>query len=415
MTNIGDEKWAAGAAGRRSFLAGAAAVGGIAATGVRARTRPKPIEVLAYYFPAWHRDARQAEWHGKDWTEWRLLAAARPRYPGHQQPKIPAWGEFDESDPAWATREIALAADHGLTGFIYDWYWYDGKPFLQAGLEDGFLKAPNTSRMKFALMWANHDWLNIFPSEPGKERPLLTHGGVDRAEFERLTDYIVAHYLNKPNYVRVDGGLYFSVYELGTLIKGLGGVNAAKSALDSFRAKVVHAGLGQIHLNAVVWGVQVLPSENKLLDPAAVVRELGLSSLTTYAWVHNYPVGDRSFPQDSYVAAAEASYAAWDRYAALYGLPYHPNVSMGWDPSPRTRQDVPYRSYGYPWQAVLEGNTPNAYEAALLRAKRWVEARPPEQRVVTLNAWNEWTEGSYLLPDNRSGMAYLSAVKRVFG
>ena len=404
-----------GVTGRREFIAGAAATVGLAPAAVAARRRGKPIEVLAYYFPAWHRDARQAAWHGKDWTEWKLLAAAKPRYPGHQQPKVSAWGEFDESDPRWAAREIALASNYGLTGFIYDWYWYDGKPFLQAALENGFLAASNNRKMKFALMWANHDWLNIFPAAPGTDRPLLTHGGVDRAEFERLTDYIVDKYFRRPNYLRVDGGLYFSIYELGTLIKGLGGVAETRVALDSFRQKVTQAGLGTLHLNAVVWGVQVLPSENKLAAPAAVVRTLGLSSLTTYAWVHNYPVGNKSFPVDSYASAAEASYAAWDRYAGDYGVPYHPNVSMGWDPSPRTQQDVPYKSYGYPWQAVLEGNTPSAYETALRRAKSWVERRPPEQRVITLNAWNEWTEGSYLLPDKRNGTAYLEAVRRVFG
>jgi hypothetical protein len=42
-------------------------------------------------------------------------------------------------------------------------------------------------------------------------------------------------------------------------------------------------------------------------------------------------------------------------------------------------------------------------------------AKPPAQRILTINAWNEWTEGSYLEPDTEHGFAYLEAIKQVFG
>ena len=103
----------------------------------------KPIEIAAYYFPNYHPDARNDVWHGKGWTEWELMKLARPRFPGHRQPKVPEWGYFDESDPKWAAKEINLAADSGLTAFIYDWYHYEDGPFLQDGLEKGFMQAPN--------------------------------------------------------------------------------------------------------------------------------------------------------------------------------------------------------------------------------------------------------------------------------
>ena len=373
------------------------------------------IEVLAYYFPQFHRDPRTDAMHGAGWTEWEVLRAARPRFANHRQPITPAWGEFDESDSAWAAREIALAADHGLTGFIYDWYWYEGRPFLEGALEHGFLQAPNRNLLKFALMWANHDWLHLFPNRAGETPELLMAGATPRDSFDAMCDYVIEQYFKQANYLLVDGAPYYSIYELGTFIKGLGGLEAATSALAAFRAKVIAAGFPDLHLNAVVWGVSVLPSELKLEQPEAVVQRLGFSSTTSYVWIHHFPLNDSPAFTREYQAAAECNYALWYEYNASFSVPYHPNVTVGWDSSPRTQQDVPYNVGTYPWIARLEGNTPEAFGQALERARGFLERQEIHQKILTINAWNEWTEGSYLLPDTVMGNAYLEAVKGVFG
>ena len=126
-----------------------------------ARLRP---QVVAIYCPLWHRYDHMDAWHGYGWNEWELLKTAPPRFPGHYQPLRPSWGCFDESDPKWASREIALAADHNIDVFLFDWYWYSGVRLMEEALEKGFLKAPNRKRLKFALMWANHNWADYFPA-----------------------------------------------------------------------------------------------------------------------------------------------------------------------------------------------------------------------------------------------------------
>ncbi len=80
---------------------------------------------------------------------------------------MPLWGYEDESDPAVMARKIAAAADHGIAAFLFDWYWYDDGPFLGRALDEGFLRAPNVDRLKFAFMWANHDWVDIHPAKLG--------------------------------------------------------------------------------------------------------------------------------------------------------------------------------------------------------------------------------------------------------
>jgi len=82
-------------------------------------------------------------------------------------------------------------------------------------------------------------------------------------------------------------------------------------------------------------------------------------------------------------------------------------VSIGWDNT--------HRNPSYGAESVVLNSTPEAFEACLWKAKRYVDERPNQARLVTVNSWNEWTEGSYLLPDMRWGYGYLRAVRNVFG
>lgn len=373
------------------------------------------VDVAAYYFPQFHTDPRNDQWHGEGWTEWELLRHAQPRFAGHRQPIVPAWGYFDEADPAWAERQIDLAADHAVTTFLYDWYWYRGQPFLHRALERGYLRASNRERVKFAIMWANHDWNNLFPTRFTNRTERLASGRVSLATFDRLTDYVIAHYFSQPSYFTIDGAPYFSLYDLGNFIAGLGSIAAAADALATFREKTRARGFPDLHLNAILWGVQTLPGEIKLQDPAAVIRQLGFSSATSYTWMHHFDLSGEGFPHGSYRAAAEANFQAWEEQAAQLSIPYFPNVTMGWDSSPRTTQSDRYAARGYPWLAVLEDNTPQAFQSALQQANDFLERQATTRQLLTINAWNEWTEGSYLLPDTVHGTAYLEAVRAVFG
>lgn len=352
-------------------------------------------EVAVYYFPQWHPDPQNEAKKGKGWSEWIGLRDAKPRFPGHKQPKTPLWGELDESDPRVSEKQIQAAADHGITTFIYDWYWDRedrGGPFLQRALEEGFLQASNRERLKFSLMWANHNQL-------------------DRERFDRMTDYILRKYFPQPNYWRVNEGLYFSIYELHTLIKGLGGVEATREALESFRQKTLKAGYPGLHLNAVEWGLQ----DKQVIgdDPDGLIRQLGFDSVTSYVWLHN--IDPEEFPAAPYSQWAEEAFKLWPRLSRQYTLPYYPNVSMGWDPSPRTDQSKELVRGDYPYTTIITGNTPEKFQKALKQAKAFLDGRPERPKILTLYAWNEWTEGGYLEPDTENGLGYLEAIREVFG
>ena len=371
------------------------------------------ITVASYYFPNYHPgDPRNDKYKGKGWSEWELVKAAKPRFAGEHQPNVPLWGYTDESDPKVMARKIGVAADNGINAFIFDWYYYDDGPFLQGCLDDGFLKATNVNRITFALMWANHDWFDLHPSKRGTPQKLLYPGKVTPEHFDQICDYVIQHYFLHPSYWRIDGKPYFSFYDLNKLLDDFNSVEATRAALDKFRAKTLAAGLPGLHLNAVVWGQPILPGEKTLVDPAKLIRELGFDSVTSYVWIHHVPLNEA---QTDYNKVRDAYFHYWDQAEKKFGVPYFPNVSMGWDSSPRCNQTDKFGNFGYPFTNTIKDNTPENFRTALEMTKRRLLARKNGPRILNINCWNEWTEGSYLEPDTVNGMKYLEAVRDVFG
>lgn len=118
----------------------------------------------AYYFPGYHVDKQNPvgknpldPGRGPNWTEWIWLKATKPRFEGHQQPRIPLWGYEDESLPEVMKKKIDAAVSYGLDYMIFDWYYYDSGKFLEKALENGYFNASNREPLPFCIMWANHN------------------------------------------------------------------------------------------------------------------------------------------------------------------------------------------------------------------------------------------------------------------
>lgn len=321
-------------------------------------------------------------------------------------------GYTDEADPDVMAQKIDAAVGHGIDAFLFDWYWYGNKPYLNGALERGFMAAQNVKQLKFALMWANHDWYNIHPAGLGRDQRIVFPGDVNKDVWNDMTDYIIEHYFQHPSYWFIDGKPVFQIYELFKLIAGLGGVENCRQALDDFRAKAQAAGFKGIHLSAIIWGVQILPGEKKCSNPAELLKMLAFDSVTSYVWVHH--IGLKKFPMTDYAEVMERMVAMWPALAEKYRLPYFPNVTMGWDSSPRTVQSDAFIEVGYPFCSGMNNNTPERFGQALQYAKDYVQANLTDNKIITINAWNEWTEGSYLEPDNKNGMKYLEVIREVF-
>ena len=277
-----------------------------------------------------------------------------------------------------------------------------GKPFLE-GAVNGFLKAKNTKQMNFYLMWANHDangyqWNHY----RYKTDTLLWQGEVDWTNFKIIVARVIKQYFKQPGYFKIDNQPVFSIYSLTEFVQSFNGLEGAKKALDYFRQEVKKAGFPGLHIQFTAWGRNGNPdlldkknAEGKSINE--IVSQIGINSITTYHW---------SGISEDYIKWGEKEMSLWDKWDSTLTIPYFPNVSVGYDDTPR----FPKKGKE---SVVHYNNSPESFGAYLQKAREYVMNHPEQPKLITINAWNEWVEGSYLEPDMKWGYGYLEAVKNV--
>ncbi|MBO4262850.1 MAG: glycoside hydrolase family 99-like domain-containing protein [Clostridia bacterium] len=362
----------------------------------------KKYDIAAYIWPAYtgKEDRTLMFWPDGE-GEWQTVRRAVKKCDDHILPRVPLLGYKDEAEPATMEEQIDLAASHGVNVFIYDWYWYDRRPFLENCLNDGFLQAKNNHKVKFYIMWANHDANYTWDKRLAGVRDVpVWLGAVDRAQFDVVTDRIIEKYFSRDNYYTIDGKPVFAIYDIDNLIIGLGGIQQTKAALDDFREKTIKAGHKGLHLQFIVWGEWVhnySGVDGAHLYSSEIAKTLGFDSTTNYQYVHFVNI-DRDYNEVMKDVVKE-----WERFSS-FGVKYFPHVSIGWDNNPRFNSFRP---------GIMKNNTPKNIGEALKAAKEFADKH--DARLITINSWNEWTEMSYLLPDDVYGTGYLDEIKKVFG
>lgn len=350
------------------------------------------FNLAAYVWPSNHHDERFGDMLWPDGMgEWEVIKKGNPRFEGHYQPKVPLWGYEPDNDPIVMERWIDAATDHGINTFIFDWYWFDEGPFLESSLNDGFLKASNNEKMNFYVMWANHNvrrnYWNVHKFKD--DDSLLWDGAVDRENFDIIVARVIEQYFKKPNYFRIDGKPVFSLFSINNFIRGLGGLDQAREAIDYFRNETKKAGFPGLHLQTILFG-------NPNADLLMKIDSLTANSATQYNWGGPHP--------EDYVRWGVQAMEKMETWDQALSIPFFPNASIGWDDSPRfpqkNKEDI-----------VHLNKTPEAFSGFLQKAKDYCRDHPGETNLITIFSWNEWIEGGYLLPDVKYGYRYLEAVR----
>ena len=356
--------------------------------------------VAAYIWPSCHHDERFGDMLWPEGIgEWEVINKGNPRFEGHYQPRLPLWGNEMDNDPKVVEKWIDLAVEHGVNVFVYDWYWYDEGPFLESALNDGFLKAENNSKMQFYIMWANHDvrrnYWNVHKYKD--DTSILWNAVVDEENFKIIVDRVINQYFKKPNYFKIDGKPVFSIFSIDKLMESFDGdTKKTREALDYFREEVKKAGFPDLHIQWNQGGGSIMSKESAERFSNRV-NEMGFNSVAMY---------NMGGLNEDYLVYGDNSRKIRTQMDSILNIPLFPCVSVGWDDTPR------FPAKGMK-DVVHYHNTPESFAALLYKAKQYANSHPEQPKLITINAWNEWVEGSYLLPDMQHGFDYLKAVKTV--
>lgn len=348
--------------------------------------------ILAFYLPQFHPIPENDAWWGKGFTEWRNVSRARPLFPGHYQPRLPAdLGFYDLRNPEVQAEQAALAVRYGIAGFCVWHYWFGGKRLLQRPV-DQVLDTPDLN-FPFCLSWANEPWSRRWLGEPRDVLQPQPYSAEDDAAHAR---WLLRPFAD-PRYLTMQGRPIFGIYAPGSLPDG-------QRTTDTIKQTATASGLPEpylvgidAHRPGVDW---------RSLGFDAVLNfepQLGVLPLALRDGAHplrllrNLRRGAPRLRTKIYTESAARRRFDARRPATMS----HRSVMVGWDNTARRGVDG----------VVLSATSPVNFQRALNEAITWTTARyGPDERLVWVNAWNEWAEGNYLEPDARNGHAYLAAV-----
>lgn len=344
---------------------------------------------VAFYLPQFHPIPENDEWWGPGFTEWTNAAKARPLFPGHKQPDLPAdLGFYDLRVPETRAAQADLANRYGIEAFCYWHYWFGaGRRILEMPITE-VLRTGEPS-LSFCLAWANQTWTGIWHGAKDKILLEQTYPGAedDQAHF----DAIVAA-LRDERYLRVDDRPVFYVFRPEELPD-------AGAFVDRWQRMARAAGLPGLYLVAEVSdllgrGPKYRRVAEDGFDAGAYMRlpaETSPRDILRMRFRRKLLGGLETYP---YSAAPTCLPAGIDPSI------HQPAIYPNWDNSPRSRRNG----------LVLTESSPARFRPHVRAAVDAVASRPPGERLIWIKSWNEWAEGNHLEPDLRFGHGWLEAV-----
>ncbi len=311
----------------------------------------------------------------------------------------PLWGYVNEADPKVMEMQIEQAIKYGVNVFIYDWYWYDNRPFLENCLNEGFLKARNCNKMKFYIMWANHHATYLWDVRNSHVNNVLWQATVDFNQYKQIVDRWADLYFSKKNYYTINNKAVVSIFEIQNFIDSFGSLKNIKKAVNYLDDKCKSCGYSGVHLQFVKKNDNNYVIENKEYTFEQMIDIMPINSFTHYQ-ISGFVKKEQDF-KDIYPEVAN-EYVKMLNISKKTNKIYFPHMSVGWNDQPR------FNIY----RESIRNCDKKSIKKGLEMSKEYADDN--KLKLITINSWNEWTEDSYLQPDDKRGYDYLQAIKEVF-
>jgi hypothetical protein len=311
----------------------------------------------------------------------------------------------------WIRRQVEMARAYGLSGFCHYHYWFDGKQLLETPT-NLFLQMKDLD-FSFCLSWANETWSRRWDGQEHHILQLQTHPPTEAA-WGRHFDYLIRAWTD-PRHLRIDGKPVFMIYRPDK-------VERPGEMFDYWQTRARAHGLAGLYFIAVAqyktpaW--ETLRHFDALFrfQPAVATTALGEANPPFYK--RHFPRLRAAIPRPLAIRLQ----AAIDRMAGYRVLDY----DAVWETiinQPVDRALTTFEGAYVDWDnssrygrraTVYQGARPERFQYWLQRLADKVHANNrPDERIIFINAWNEWAESAYLEPDERHGDRNLQAVRNV--
>ena len=348
--------------------------------------QPGDAKVLAYYLPQFHPTPENDLWWGRGTTEWNNVSRAVPQYVGHYQPRLPGeLGYYDLRVEDNLRRQVELAQLYGIYGFVFYYYWFDGRRLLDMPI-NRLVNSPDID-FPFCLCWANESWTRRFDGTCGE---ILVEQSETVESYSAFIESAIP-YMADRRYIRVGGRPLLVIYRPSF-------VPECRTTLEAWRTSCVKAGIGDPYIIGVrehTWDADLLElgfDAQSEFHPGTLFRHC--ENITNRIEYVRRDFGGLVFDYRDVVE--NRKYFRY-RHPKLYRA-----VMPMWDNTPRRNN----------MGMIFEGATPALYGRWLTDVIADTRSKEDlDEPFVFVNAWNEWGEGTYLEPDRRYGYAFLQATR----
>jgi lipopolysaccharide biosynthesis protein len=342
------------------------------------------VKPICFYFPQYHVIPENEKWWGKGFTEWNNVKNGKPLFRRHYQPKIPGeLGYYNLDEVAVAERQAKLARDSGIHGFCYYYYWFNGKKLLNKPIERMLeTKKPD---FPFCVCWANENWTRVWD---GRDDKILMKQSFSKEDCNKFIDEM-APYFGDKRYIGVNGKPLLVIYRIDNVLNPIEFIASLRDAAKR-NGFEIHISLVQSFSreNPTKYGfdsaIEFPPSKPEIPSSKDKVSNL---SKNFKGEIFDYNKVFEKFSQRKK-----------EDYTLFFG------TTPGWDNASRRKEN----------SVVLINSNPENY-------KKWLEhtvvktksCYRGDERLIFINAWNEWGEGCYLEPDSIYGEEYLKVTREV--
>ncbi len=348
--------------------------------------RINDVRVLAFYLPQFHPTPENDLWWGQGFTEWTNVVKAQPSYVGHYQPHLPTdLGFYDLRNAEALAAQAALAARYGVSGFVIYYYNFGSRRVLHRPLQ--VLRDHPEIDLKFCLCWANENWTKHWD---GGSREILIEQRYDAATLDSIiTDAVESG--RDPRCITVDSKPLFLVYRPLKLPD-------PKAFAAACRVAFTKAGFSGVHL--------VYVESMEAVDAEVSPADLGFDACV------EFPPHGRAIAATDSPAIIKDGWSGYryDYPETVLGFLSRDSVSYVRYPAVFPSWDNTARQPGY--GSSFDHATPEAFRIYVEEKIEEIRAfHTGDERLLFVNAWNEWAEGAHLEPDTGYGHRWLEALR----